>query len=82
MKILLYQFHLKDKSVWNDNTDYGDYWKLSSKSCQAYAEKYGYDYIFDLHENEKTWSPWFLPSAYRARDVCAHLPQSFGSLGR
>ena len=62
MKILLYQFHLKNKSPWNNN--YGDYWKLSSNSCSRYAEKYGYDYIFDFHENETTWTPWFLPETH------------------
>lgn len=61
MKILLYQFHLKNMPVWNDNTDYGDYWLLSSKSCELYAKKWGYDYILDYHENNNTWSPWFLP---------------------
>lgn len=65
MKVLLYQFHLnqsklsfatKDKYI----NDYGEYWKLSSNTCKLYAEKWGWDYIFDNPTSEE-WEPFFIP---------------------
>jgi hypothetical protein len=64
MKVLLYQFHLnqrklsfatKDKYI----TDYGKYWELSSNTCKIYAEKWGWDYIFDNPSPEE-WEPFFI----------------------
>jgi hypothetical protein len=65
MKVLLYQFHLKqddlafavkDKYISN----YGEYWKLSSNTCKIYAEKWGWDYIFDNPTSEE-WKPFCIP---------------------
>lgn len=65
MKVLLYQFHLnqselsfatKNKYI----SDYGEYWKLSSNTCKIYAEKWGYDYIFD-NPNPNEWNPFCIP---------------------
>jgi hypothetical protein len=62
MKVLLYQFHLnqnklsfstKDKYI----SDYGEYWKLSSNTCKIYAEKWGWDYIFD-NPTPDEWNPF------------------------
>jgi hypothetical protein len=63
MKVLLYQFHLENQSPWNNN-NHDNYWELSSKSCKKYADKWGYDYIFDYHKNKNTWTPWFLPETH------------------
>jgi hypothetical protein len=63
MKILLYQFHLKNGSPWSDN-NYDNYWNLSVNSCKHYAKKYGYDYILDYYEDKQNWNPWFLPEPH------------------
>ena len=64
MKVLLYQFHLlKDTGLtftMSDDGDFGEYWKLSSKSCKKYADRFGWDYILDS-PSEDSWIPFFLP---------------------
>jgi len=62
MKVLLYQFHLQKKELSFATKsqlfgDYGEYWKLSSKSCKKYAEKWGWDYIFN-NPTEDEWKPF------------------------
>lgn len=67
MKVLLYQFHLQKNGLTtfavnpeNLKVNYGEYWKLSSKSCQRYAEEYGFDYLL-MSPTEDEWEPWFIP---------------------
>jgi hypothetical protein len=65
MKVLLYQFHLQKRELtFATKTkilgDYGEYWKLSSESCKQYADKWGWDYIFD-NPTEDEWKPFCIP---------------------
>lgn len=63
MKVLLYQFHLLDKKFSSRdlvlNSEFGNYWNLSSKSCKVYAEKYGFDYKLVM-ATEEEWKPFVL----------------------
>lgn len=65
MKVLLYQFHLKQNTSSFTTkekyiSDFGEYWKLSSNTCKSYAEKWGWDYIFDNPTSDE-WNPFFIP---------------------
>lgn len=66
MKVLLYQFHLKKEGEVSFATkdrfisNYGNYWELSSDSCKKYAERWGWDYQFDL-KTEDDWEPFCMP---------------------
>jgi hypothetical protein len=56
MKVLLYQFHIKN---FFPTEKYGAYWELSHESCRQYAETHGFDYKLDLYENKESWAPLF-----------------------
>jgi len=65
MRVLLYQFHLNQNklSFATKNryiNDYSEYWKLSSNTCKLYAEKWGWDYIFD-NPTPDQWTPFCIP---------------------
>jgi|TARA_R110000822_G_scaffold91775_1_gene211400 hypothetical protein len=65
MKVLLYQFHMEPSDpqkafFWGDefNRPIQDkFWELSSDNCKKYAEKYGFDYVFD-NPNEDDYKPF------------------------
>ena len=56
MKVLLYQFHIKN---FFPTEKYGTYWELSHESCRQYAKTYGFDYKLDLYGNKESWIPLF-----------------------
>jgi hypothetical protein len=69
MKVLLYQFHMEPSDNENsffhkekyDRPIQDKYWELSSITCKRYAEKYGFDYIFDS-PNEVDYKPFLFNS--------------------
>lgn len=69
MKVLLYQFFLNDSyySTQRDFQNTDGYWKLSSNSCRRYAEKNGWNYFLDYHENTSSWSPFAFSQSYFER---------------
>lgn len=69
MKVLLYQFFLNDSyfSTQRDFQNTENYWKLSRDSCKKYAEKNGWDYILDYHDNLESWQPFSFKESYFER---------------
>jgi lipopolysaccharide biosynthesis glycosyltransferase len=70
MKVLVYQFHVeysKEKEAFkhvaydNPRDSFGKFWEMSSITCKAYADKYGFDYLFH-NPNENDYIPFLFNS--------------------
>lgn len=61
MKVLLYQFFINDNHITDKRNlkNIQGYWELSHNSCKLYAEKNGWDYYLEYHDNRDFWNPTF-----------------------